>query len=72
MIPLVIASGAASISRRSLGTPVFTGMIFASAIGIFVIPLLYVVFQTLREKVSRKKKAPPPAEAKEEPPAAGA
>ena len=72
LIPLVIASGAASISRRSLGTPVFTGMIFASAIGIFVIPLLYVVFQTLREKVSRKKKAPPPAEAKEEPPAAGA
>ena len=55
LIPLVIATGAAQISRRSLGTPVFTGMIFASLIGIFVIPLLYVVFQTLREKVSRKK-----------------
>jgi hydrophobe/amphiphile efflux-1 (HAE1) family protein len=56
LIPLVIASGAAQISRRSLGTPVFAGMIAASLIGIFVIPLLYAVFQTLREKVSRKKK----------------
>jgi hydrophobe/amphiphile efflux-1 (HAE1) family protein len=52
LVPLVIATGAAQISRRSLGTPVFVGMIFASLIGIFVIPLLYMVFQTLREKVS--------------------
>jgi hydrophobe/amphiphile efflux-1 (HAE1) family protein len=55
LIPLVIATGAAQISRRSLGTPVFAGMIAASAIGIFVIPLLYATFQTWREKVSRKK-----------------
>jgi hydrophobe/amphiphile efflux-1 (HAE1) family protein len=55
LTPLVIATGAAQLSRRSLGTPVFMGMIAASAIGIFVIPLLYAVFQTLREKVSRKK-----------------
>lgn len=55
LIPLVIATGAAQISRRSLGTPVFFGMIAASLIGIFVIPLLYAVFQTLSEKVSRKK-----------------
>ncbi len=54
LIPLVIASGAAQISRRSLGTPVFAGMIAASLIGIFVIPLLYAVFQTLREKTFRK------------------
>ncbi len=57
LIPLVIATGAAQISRRSLGTPVFAGMIAASLIGIFVIPLLYAVFQTLREKVTRKKPA---------------
>ena len=55
LIPLVIATGAAQISRRSLGTPVFAGMIAASLVGIFVIPLLYAVFQTMREKVSRKK-----------------
>ena len=60
LVPLVIATGAAQISRRSLGTPVFAGMIFASLIGIFVIPLLYMVFQTLREKTARKKKDPKP------------
>jgi hydrophobe/amphiphile efflux-1 (HAE1) family protein len=59
LIPLVIATGAAQISRRSLGTPVFAGMIAASLIGIFVIPLLYAVFQTLRERVGRKKPAQP-------------
>jgi hydrophobe/amphiphile efflux-1 (HAE1) family protein len=50
LVPLVIASGAASASRRAVGTPVFGGMLAASLIGIFMIPMLYVVFQTLREK----------------------
>jgi multidrug efflux pump subunit AcrB len=48
--PLVVAHGAAQISRHDVGTPVFAGMIAASAIGIFVIPLLYVTFQSLRER----------------------
>jgi hypothetical protein len=33
---------------------VFSGMIAASAIGIFVIPILYVVFQSIRERVKGK------------------
>ena len=49
LVPLVIATGAAQITRRSLGTPIFAGMIWASGVGIFVIPLLYVVFESLRE-----------------------
>ena len=48
--PLVVAQGAAEISRHDVGTPVFGGMIAASAIGLFVIPMLYVTFQTLRER----------------------
>jgi multidrug efflux pump subunit AcrB len=48
--PLVVAQGAAEISRHGVGTPVFAGMIAASAVGIFVIPMLYVVFQDLRER----------------------
>jgi multidrug efflux pump subunit AcrB len=48
--PLVVAAGAAEISRHGVGTPVFAGMIAASAVGIFVIPMLYVVFQSLRER----------------------
>lgn len=49
LVPLVIATGAAQISRRSVGTPVFFGMIAASFIGIFVIPMLYTCFQYMRE-----------------------
>ncbi|WP_284947644.1 efflux RND transporter permease subunit [Acidisoma cladoniae] len=49
LLPLVIATGAAMISRRSVGTPVFFGMIAASFVGIFVIPMLYACFQTMRE-----------------------
>ena len=48
--PLVVAEGAAQLSRHGVGTPVFAGMIAASAIGIFVIPMLYVSIQTLRER----------------------
>jgi HAE1 family hydrophobic/amphiphilic exporter-1 len=53
LVPLVIASGAGALSRRAVGTPVFGGMLFASLFGIFLIPMLYVVFQWLRERVGR-------------------
>ena len=52
--PLVVAHGAAEISRHDVGTPVFAGMIAASAIGLFVIPMLYVSFQSLRERTSAR------------------
>jgi multidrug efflux pump subunit AcrB len=49
LVPLVFAHGAAQISRRDVGTSVFAGMVVASTVGIFLIPMLYVVFQELRE-----------------------
>jgi hydrophobe/amphiphile efflux-1 (HAE1) family protein len=55
--PLVVATGAAQISRHNVGTPVFAGMIAASAVGIFVIPMLYVTFQALRERGSRARRS---------------
>jgi hydrophobe/amphiphile efflux-1 (HAE1) family protein len=51
LFPLVIATGASELARRNVGTPVFGGMIFASFIGIFAIPALYVTFQAIREKL---------------------
>jgi len=51
LIPLVFAEGAGMLSRRGVGTTVFGGMIGASVLGIFLIPLLYVTFQWAREKV---------------------
>lgn len=54
--PLVIASGAGAIARRCIGTTVFGGMIFATAFGIFVIPMLFVVFVKQREGFHAKRK----------------
>ncbi len=54
LVPLVWAQGAAMLSRRAVGTAVFSGMIGASAIGIFLIPMLYVTFQGSREWVKAK------------------
>ncbi len=51
LVPLVTATGAAMLSRRAVGTPVFGGMLAASVVGIFMIPMLYVTFQWTREKV---------------------
>jgi multidrug efflux pump subunit AcrB len=51
LLPLVVATGASQLARRDVGTPVFGGMIFASFIGIFMIPPLYVAFQAIREKL---------------------
>src|SRR5437667_7223804 len=60
LLPLVIATGAGAFSRRAVGTPVFGGMIAAALFGIFVIPMLYVVFQWLRERTGSSA-APAPA-----------
>jgi len=54
LAPLVIAKGPSELARRDVGTPVFGGMILASTLGILVIPMLYVLFQGLREKIKGK------------------
>jgi HAE1 family hydrophobic/amphiphilic exporter-1 len=53
LVPLITAAGAGAATRRAVGTPVFGGMLAASLLGIFIVPMLYVVFQWLRERVSR-------------------
>ena len=50
--PLVIATGAGANARRAIGTTVFSGMLAATLVGIFLIPPLYYAFQTFREKGS--------------------
>jgi HAE1 family hydrophobic/amphiphilic exporter-1/multidrug efflux pump len=53
-IPLAIATGAGSAARLVLGTAVVFGMTTATVIGIFIIPVFYVVVMTLTQKLSRK------------------
>ncbi len=50
VLPMVLATGAGSAARRSIGTTVFWGMLAATVFGIVLIPALYALFQTLREK----------------------
>jgi hydrophobe/amphiphile efflux-1 (HAE1) family protein len=54
LIPLVWAVGAAQISRRDIGTSVFAGMLVATTLGVFLIPMLYVTFQNAREWTHRR------------------
>jgi HAE1 family hydrophobic/amphiphilic exporter-1/multidrug efflux pump len=49
IVPLVIASGAGSSARRSLGTAVFGGMLAATTLTILFVPMFYVVIQRLAE-----------------------
>ncbi len=48
--PMIVATGAGAASRVAIGVPVFYGMLVGTAAGLIVIPLLYVLFQTMREK----------------------
>jgi len=50
LIPLVIAQGAGAVTRHAVGMPVFGGMIAASLFGIFIIPLLFMTAERLRQK----------------------
>ena len=55
-LPLIIATGAGALSRRAVGSAIFGGMAFSAFVAIFFVPLLYVVLQTLAEKVVGVKK----------------
>jgi HAE1 family hydrophobic/amphiphilic exporter-1 len=46
IFPLVIATGAGSGSRQSLGTAVFGGMFVATFLSLFVVPILYIVIKS--------------------------
>lgn len=56
IVPLVISSGAGAASRHSLGTGVLGGMIAATTISIFFVPLFYYLLELLNEKVWNKNK----------------
>ncbi|SFU76158.1 hydrophobic/amphiphilic exporter-1, HAE1 family [Pustulibacterium marinum] len=51
LFPLMIASGAGAQGNNSIGTGAIGGMLIGTVIGIVVIPVLYVIFQSLHEKI---------------------
>jgi len=75
LLPLWTASGAGSVSRRQMGTAVISGMVTATGIAIFIIPMLFVLVE--RWSGSEKRRAegqagPPAAPAPPQPDGAGA
>jgi len=50
VFPLVIATGASSAARRSLGTVVFGGMLTATLLAVFIVPVLYVLIEEFVER----------------------
>ncbi|MEA5513666.1 efflux RND transporter permease subunit [Nodularia sp. UHCC 0506] len=51
IFPLTIATGAGAGSRQSLGTTVFGGMLIATFLSLFVVPILYIVIKTTTESL---------------------
>ncbi len=55
VVPLVFATGAGAASRQSLGTAVFGGMVTATVLAVFFVPVFYVAIQGLIEWLGNHK-----------------
>lgn len=52
LLPLVFAGGTGAAGNRSIGTGAVGGLLIGTLLGVFVIPILYIIFQWLQEKIS--------------------
>lgn len=54
MIPLALAGGVGAVGNKSIGTGAAGGMLIGTLLGVLVIPVLFVIFQSIQEKVGHK------------------
>lgn len=54
LLPLMFASGAGATGNRSIGISAVGGMLIGTMIGVLVIPSLYIIFQTIQDKFTKK------------------
>ncbi|MEN2488702.1 efflux RND transporter permease subunit [Flavobacterium sp. B11] len=52
LVPLMFAKGAGAVGNKSIGTGAVGGMLIGTILGVFVIPVLFIIFQTLQERIS--------------------
>ena len=57
-LPLVFATGAGALGRRSVGTTIVGGMLVSTLLNLVFIPVLYVIVKTLLERFSPKPRVP--------------
>jgi HAE1 family hydrophobic/amphiphilic exporter-1 len=55
VLPLMFSAGAGANGNKSIGTSAVGGMLFGTLFGILVIPVLFIIFQNLQEKIKGKK-----------------
>jgi len=55
LMPLALAHGAGAVGNKSIGISAIGGMLIGTIIGIIVIPILFILFQSLQEKMSKHK-----------------
>jgi len=55
LLPLTFSTGASALGNHSIGISAVGGMLTGVLLGVFIIPVLFVIFQFLQEKVGRKK-----------------
>lgn len=54
LMPLVFAGGTGAAGNRSIGTGAVGGLLIGTILGVFVVPILYILFEWLQEKISGK------------------
>jgi multidrug efflux pump subunit AcrB len=52
LLPLVWTTGASALGNHSIGVSAIGGMLTGVILGVFLIPVLYIIFQYLQEKVT--------------------
>ncbi|MFP9116629.1 efflux RND transporter permease subunit [Flavobacterium sp. RNTU_13] len=57
LMPLALASGVGAVGNKSIGMGAVGGMLIGTVFGVFVIPILFIIFQGLQERISGKPKA---------------
>ncbi len=55
LMPLAVSQGVNSAGNQSIGISAIGGMLFGTFIGVIMIPSMYVIFQSLQEKLSKKR-----------------
>lgn len=54
LLPLVWTHGASALGNHSIGMSAIGGMLSGVILGVFIIPVLFVIFQALQEKIQRR------------------
>jgi HAE1 family hydrophobic/amphiphilic exporter-1 len=59
LLPLALATGVGANGNRSLGVGAIGGMLIGTVALLFIVPCLFVIFQTVEERVFKKRSAEP-------------